>query len=269
MNAGGFIVPWDSVKTLDTRIQRAEYDNLQVYSKETISATADITVNFHVDPKDARGLIRTVGFNYVTTLMQSRAYNDMKDATVQYAATELAPNRENIRKYVVGKLEAELGRYSIQIDAVQIKNIQLPTTITTPLAKRQAAVINAQAAQNKVKQVQAEAEQKVAAAEGTAKANRAIATSVSTEPGYIAYLKAQAMIALANNPNTKIIPSSVFFNSGDLGVDHGTVDHHQAVASRACATSRPSSTSSATRRSSACRSSSRPAAGVCSPSSST
>ena len=120
-------MPWDSVKTLDTRIQRAEYDNLQVYSKETISATADITVNFHVNPKDARGLIRTVGFNYVTTLMQSRAYNDMKDATVQYAATELAPNRENIRKYVVGKLEAELGRYSIQIDAVQIKNIQLPT----------------------------------------------------------------------------------------------------------------------------------------------
>jgi regulator of protease activity HflC (stomatin/prohibitin superfamily) len=218
MNAGGFIVPWDSVKTLDTRIQRAEYDNLQVYSKETIAATADITVNFHVDPKDARGLIRTVGFNYVTTLMQSRAYNDMKDATVQYAATELAPNRENIRKYVVGKLEAELGRYSIQIDAVQIKNIQLPTTITTPLAKRQAAVINAQAAQNKVKQVVAEAQQKVAAAEGTAKANRAIANSVSTEPGYIAYLKAQAMIALANNPNTKIIPSGVFFTAGDLGV---------------------------------------------------
>jgi regulator of protease activity HflC (stomatin/prohibitin superfamily) len=66
--------------------------------------------------------------------------------------------------------------------------------------------------------VQAEAQQKVAAAEGTAKANRAIAISVSTEPGYIAYLKAQAMIALANNPNTKIIPSSVFFNSSDLGV---------------------------------------------------
>ena len=218
MNAGGFIAPWNSVKTLDTRIQRAEYDNLQVYSKETISATADITVNFHVDPKDARGLIRTVGFNYVTTLMQSRAYNDMKDATVQYAATQLAPNRENIRKYVVGKLESELGRYSIQIDAVQIKNIQLPTTITTPLARRQAAVINAQAAQNKVKQVQAEAQQKVAAAEGTAKANRAIANSVSTEPGYISYLKAQAMIALANNANTKIIPSSVFFNSSDLGV---------------------------------------------------
>ena len=99
-NAGGFVAPWDSVKTLDTRIQRAEYDNLQVYSKETIAATADITVNFHVNPRDARGLIRTVGFNYVTTLMQSRAYNDMKDATVQYAATELAPNRENIRKYV-------------------------------------------------------------------------------------------------------------------------------------------------------------------------
>jgi regulator of protease activity HflC (stomatin/prohibitin superfamily) len=207
------------VKTLDTRIQRAEYDNLQVYSKETIAASADITVNFHVDPKDARGLIRSVGYDYVTTLMQSRAYNDMKDATVQYAATSLAPNRENIRRYVANKLEAELGRYSIQVDAVQIKNIELPTTITTPLAKRQAAVINAQAAQNKVKQVRAEAEQKVVAAEGTAKANRAIANSVSTQPGYIDYLKAQAMLALAQNPNTKIIPSSVFFSASDLGVD--------------------------------------------------
>lgn len=211
MNSGGFLAPWDSVKQLDTRIQKAEYDNLDVYSKETILARADITVNYHVNPKDARGLIRGVGFKFAETLMQSRAYNDVKDATVRYAAVELAPNRENIRKYVASKLEAELSRYSIQVDAVQVKNIELPTTITTPLAKRQAAVINAQAAENKVKQVQAEAEQKVAAAEGTAKANRVIATSVSTTPGYIDYLKAQALLALARNPNTKIIPSNVFF----------------------------------------------------------
>lgn len=211
MDAGGFLVPWDHVKQLDTRVQRAEYDNLQVYSKETIAATADITVNYHVDPNDARGLIRTVGFKFAETLMQSRAYNDVKDATVKYAAVELAPNREAIRKYVADKLEAELSRYSIQVDAVQVKNIELPTTITTPLAERQAAVINAQAAQNKVKQVQAEADQKVAAAKGTAEANRAIANSVSTTPGYIEYLRAQALLELAKNPTTKVIPSSVFF----------------------------------------------------------
>lgn len=211
MNSGGFLAPWDNVKQLDTRVQRAEYDHLQVYSKETIAATADITVNFHVDPKDARGLIRTVGFDFAKTLMQSRAYNDVKDATVKYAATELAPNRENIRAYVALKLEGELRRYSIQVDAVQVKNISLPTTITTPLAERQAAVINAQAAQNKVKQVQAEADQKVAAAKGTAEANKAIAQSVSTTPGYIEYLRAQALLELARNPSTKVIPSSVFF----------------------------------------------------------
>lgn len=213
MNSGGFVAPWDNVKTLDTRIQRAEYDNLDVYSKETILARADITVNYHVDPKDARGLIRRVGFNFEQTLMQSRAYNDVKDATVKYAAVQLAPNRENIRKYVAAKLESELAAYSIQVDAVQVKNIELPTTITTPLAKRQAAVINAQAAQNKVAQVRAEAEQKVAEAKGTAEANSAIAKSVSTDPGYIEYIKAEAMLKLAENPNTKIIPSNVFFGA--------------------------------------------------------
>lgn len=217
MNSGGFLVPWDHVKQLDTRVQRAEYDNLQVYSKETISATADITVNYHVDPQDARGLIRTVGFKFAETLMQSRAYNDVKDATVKYSAVELAPNRENIRKYVADKLEAELSKYSIQVDAVQVKNIELPTTITTPLAERQAAVINAQAAQNKVKQVEAEARQKIAAAEGTAAANKAIANSVSTTPGYIDYLRAQALLELAKNPTTKVIPSSVFFSASDVG----------------------------------------------------
>lgn len=212
MNAGGFVAPWDHVKQLDTRIQRAEYDNLDVYSKETILARANITVNYHVNPRDARNLIRRVGFNFEQTLMQSRAYNDVKDATVKYAAVQLAPNRENIRKYVAQKLEAELGQYSIQVDAVQVKNIELPATITTPLAKRQAAVINAQAAQNKVKQVEAEARQKVAAAEGTAAANRAIAASVSTSPGYIDYLKAQALLALARNPSTKLVPANAFLN---------------------------------------------------------
>lgn len=212
MNGGGFIAPWNHVRQLDTRVQKAEYDDLDVFSKETIAARTDVTLNYHVSPQDARKLIRVVGFNYEKTLIKSRVYNDVKDATVQYSAVELAPHREDIRKYVVAALSRELASYSIHVDSVQIKNIALPDTITGPLAARQAAVINAQAAQNKVKQVEAEARQKVAEAEGTAKANKAIADSVSHDPGYIDYIKAQAMLKLAENPATKIIPSNVFFN---------------------------------------------------------
>lgn len=217
MNGGGFIAPWNSVRQLDTRVQKAEYSGLAVFSKETIEGQADVTVNFHVNPQDAQKLIRTVGFNYVDTLIHSRVQNDVKDATVRYAAVDLAPHREEIRKAVALHLDQELTPYSIHVDAVQVNNITLPASITGPLAARQAAVINAQAAQNKVKQVQAEAQQKVAEAEGTAKANRAIANSVSHDPGYIEYLKAQAMLKLAENPNTKIIPSSVFFQSQTPG----------------------------------------------------
>lgn len=222
MNGGGFLAPWDHVKQLDTRVQKAEYTNLAVFSKETIEGQADVTVNFHVNASDARKLIRTVGFNYVDTLIHSRVQNDVKDATVKFAAVDLAPHREDIRKAVALHLDQELTPYSIHVDAVQVNNIELPATITGPLADRQAAVINAQAAQNKVKQVEAEAKQTVAqaqgaaqaaviSAEGTAKANKAIAASVSTDKGYIDYLRAQALVALANNPNTKVIPSNVFF----------------------------------------------------------
>lgn len=224
MNSGGFIAPWDHVKEVDTKIQNVEYDNLDVYSNDTIDAKMDISVNFHVDEKDAQPLIRTVGASYETTLIKSRAYNDAKDATAKYTAVRLTPNRENIRKYVAAKLEDELGKHGIQVDSVQVKNINLPASYLATIQARQSAIINAQAAQNKVAQIKAEAEQRVAKAKGTAdanvveaegqaRANRLIAESVSTDKGYIDYLNAQARVALAKNPATKIIPSNVFFSA--------------------------------------------------------
>lgn len=168
-----FIAPWQSIKTQSIQVQRfsnnGEDDPPYVgFSKETQDVYIRITLNYSVSPNAVQGLYRNVGTNWFEKLVEPRIQNFIKEETVKYEATDIAPNRETFRLAVKKRLSDELAPFSITVQDLLIDNVDFDPELKASIVRKQVAQQEAQAAQNKVVQSKAEAEQAVAIAQGQA-----------------------------------------------------------------------------------------------------
>lgn len=220
--------PWQQVTKVSTRTGAVHFKDIESFSSETQDVFIDATLNLSVSPLDVQKLYRTVGSDWFEKLVPPRVNQTIKDVTVKFPSVLIAPNREEIRKAVRDRLEAQLARYSIHVTDFLLDNISFPKAFTDAILRKQVATQDAQTAQNKIKVSEAEAKQKAARAEGDAaatlinataqaKANRLLAQSLSTE--LIQFTAIQKL-----NPNIKtvivpsgsglLLPSSVVGDSG-------------------------------------------------------
>jgi regulator of protease activity HflC (stomatin/prohibitin superfamily) len=208
------------------KTQHHIFPDLNVGSRESASVLVTATLNMNIDPNKVEQLYRNVGSNWFDAIVEPRVLNDLKDETVRYTAVGLLPNRERIRRDVVVRLKGDLSTYGIDVTDFLLPNISLPVSLQSHIEAKLAARQDAQAAQNRVAVVQAQARQQVARAQGErdaaiaraqgqAQANRLLAASLRDNPNLIEYTKAQAMLALASNRSTKVIPSGSIFNFGN------------------------------------------------------
>lgn len=162
--------PWQTLRKANVQVQRAEFPELNSFSRETQDVFMDATVNYRVEEGDIQDLYRNIGPDYFNKLVPTRVNQIFKDETVKYAAVEIAPNREGIRKNVAERLRAELSRFSIFIEDLLIDNIRFSPEFTKAIENKQIATQDAQTAQNRVKQAEFEAKQLIEKAQGEARA---------------------------------------------------------------------------------------------------
>lgn len=183
-----FIAPWHSLKSVSVQKQsyrstdqchdadgNKTYDNcVSAFTKDTQNAFIIGTLNYHIDSKDVQQLY-TQNPNFVDVYIRPRFLQAIKDVAVQYTATDMAPNREEIRQKVKTTLEQELSTQSIQVEDFLIDNIDFSQKFEQAIEKKQEATQNALTEQNNVAVSKAQAEQKAAAAQGDADALRVTA----------------------------------------------------------------------------------------------
>ena len=220
--------PWQSVKRATTQVQTLcfmdEGDKcpsgaklagagLDSFSQETQNVFIDAVLRIRVSPKDVQGLYRGVGENYVNKLIPGQVAQVFKDETVNYAAVDIAPNREVIRANVEQQLEEELSRFSIDVDALLIENMVFEKEFEDAILQKQKATQEALKQQELIKAKEAEAAQKIAEANGTAEklrieaagqaeANRLLSESLTPE-----LIQFQALQKLADNIQIALLPA--------------------------------------------------------------
>ena len=205
-------MPWQSLREANVQVQRVTFDRLDSFTQETQDVFIQATVNYQVSPGDIQNLYRSVGPGYFDKLVPTRVNQIFKDETVKYKAVNIAPNRETIRKNVLGRLKTALAPYSIQVDDLLIDNIKFSPEFTKSIEEKQIATQNAQAAKNRVRQAEFEANQVIATARGQAKAYRLKSQSLTPliiQQNAIDKLNPNVQVLMIPSGGNFLFPSSV------------------------------------------------------------
>ena len=177
----------DDVVIFETRIQK-EQVQASAASKDGVTITSTIAVNFHIDASKAPLILQNVGPNYKERIIDQQIQQAFKDVTAQYAGLELIQKREEVANKAKDTLKAKLIPYYILVDEFTIPNYEFPKEFNDAILATQVA--NQQNLQVKQLQEKAktEAETALIVAQGLANAQKAQATTLTPE-----YLQLQAI----------------------------------------------------------------------------
>lgn len=177
---------------------------LVAFSSDIQQVTMNVTVNYNVSPESANTLYRTVGKNYVETILTPRLLEDAKVVVSRYTAEQLVANRNEISSKILELMQNDIAPYGIVVSAISVKNIDFTDAFEAAVEAKQVATQDAQRAKTVQEQQTMETQQeanrkKIEAdakaystkvnADAEAEANKKISESIT--PELIDYIQAK------------------------------------------------------------------------------
>ena len=177
-----------------TFVQTVDYAPFSINAKDGSSFTVDPTISLKIVDGKSAEVFKKYRKEDITEVINTTLYNYVRNAfRIQlnnYTTDELVSKREEFEKAIEERLSTELLAENFKLEQMT-SGLQYPQTLVNAIDAKNAAVQEAQKAQNEVLKIKAEAEKKIAAANGEAKAlkikgdaeaeyNRKIAASLST-----------------------------------------------------------------------------------------
>lgn len=156
-----------------TFVQTVDYEPFSINAKDGSSFTVDPTISLKIIDGKSPEVFKKYRKNNITEVINTTLYNYVKNAfRIQlnnYTTDELVSKREEFEKSIEDRLTEELRAENFQLEQMT-SGLQYPSTLVKAIDAKNAAVQEAQRAQNEVLKIKAEAEKKVAEAQGQADA---------------------------------------------------------------------------------------------------
>lgn len=197
------VLPWQSVQLFNVRTQQytmsgirdeagGDDDSMTCQTKEGLKVRVDITVLFHISGEGADRLWRSVGPNYVNTIVRPTTRNVVRLVVARYGIMEVYSNapetltaasqqgivpyvgkRQQVEDTIYNELKPKLAEKGITLERVLLRNVayESPDFEQAIVAKQvaQQAVITQQ---YKLRIAEIQAKAQVERAKGTAEAIR-------------------------------------------------------------------------------------------------
>jgi regulator of protease activity HflC (stomatin/prohibitin superfamily) len=173
-------------------------ETAQVPSSEGLIVGLDASLLFRVKPESAPQIRKTVGWNYVDKLVIPYFRNGLRDVVSAYPVKNIYSEvgRREISAQLLEFLRVNLGERGIEIQDVLLRDVKLPQKFRDSIEAKLTAEQKVQQKQFELEQARKDAEIEIARAEGAAKAQEIVRSTLSDS--YLSYLWIKT---LNENPN--------------------------------------------------------------------
>lgn len=150
----------------------SEYSSLFASSKDLQDVQTAVVVNYHIEPDKVPYIYKTYGsFDiYKLNIIEPIIRDTVKTVTAEFTAEQLVQNRSEVAQRISELLEQRLSEKSAVFERINIVNFQYSAEFSKAIEEKQVAQQNALTEKNKLEMVQYQAQQRIAQAEGEAKA---------------------------------------------------------------------------------------------------
>lgn len=197
------IAPWNRLIKYDVAEQQRE-ERMDVLDRSGLSITMDITVRFLPIPNKVGYLHEQFRGDYINNLVVPEVRSSVRRVTGRFTAEEIYSTKRNeVEKAIIDETGSVLTDNNIEMRALLIRSINLPEQIKNAIENKLKQEQEALAYQFKLQSAESEAEKLRIEAEGKARANKIINSSLT--PELLKMRGIEATLDLSQSPNAKVI----------------------------------------------------------------
>lgn len=208
------IAPWNTLFIYDVK-EKTVNEKMDVLDKNGLSISVDVSVRFNPFYDKIGYLHEIFGIDYINILIIPEVRSSVRKVMGRFTAEEIySTKRKEVEDMIITETAETLAseKNNIQMKALLIRSINLPPQIKEAIENKLKQEQEALAYQFRLEKEKSEAERKRIAAEGEAKANNIVNSSLSDK--LLKMRGIEATLELAKSPNSKV----VVVGSGDDGL---------------------------------------------------
>jgi regulator of protease activity HflC (stomatin/prohibitin superfamily) len=195
--------PWNDVFVYNVQ-ETSQDENMDVLDKSGLSIHVDITVRFKPIADKIGYIYEKFNVEYVNVLVVPEVRSTVRQVMGRYTAEEIySTKRAEVEATIKAESEKILHANNVDMVALLIRSIQLPDQIRVAIESKLQQQQEALAYQFRLDKEKSEAERKRIAAEGEARANNIVNSSLSDK--LLKMRGIEATLELSKSPNTKVV----------------------------------------------------------------
>ena len=199
----GVVMPLTSVVRMSIQTQEMK-EVAEVPSKEGLILSLETSLLFQLDPAKAVDIYRTVGADYIGTIVEPQFRSAIREITASYEAKALySAEREKIAGEIFTLFRRIAGDRGIIVQQVLLRKIGLPPVVANAIQEKLRREQEAEQMKFVLQKEQQEAERKRIEAQGVADFQRIVAQGIS--PQLLEWKGIEATEKLASSANSKIV----------------------------------------------------------------
>jgi len=164
----------DAVEIMDVRTQKYNADASSA-SQDLQIVSTKVALNYHLDAGQVAKIYQELGRDYEDRIVQPAIQEMVKASTATFTAEELITKRPEVKTMIEEGLRERLMNYGVILETLSITNFEFSPEFDAAIEAKVTAQQLALKAENDLKRIQVEAQQRVAEADGQAEAKVTVA----------------------------------------------------------------------------------------------